>query len=266
MYSSRIAHWRSEIWLVAFLTILAGSCGPDSDPGTDQPNGGEPASCEQVCAHVYDTCGFSFIGEDGANIERDDCIERCLDGLLEGNESCVFGAPCQGHAMTACLEFPSGEVEILGEHYCDLETDWPAYRERLELEVVVLMNQHRAAGAVCGEESMAPADPLAMNVILWCAARRYSRKMVDERFFDHFCPEGGSFDARIRDEGYEGGYPMAENIGMGSRASAEIVAGWMSSPGHCRNIMNASHAEAGVGFDDSASDFGPVWTLKLAGG
>ena len=51
----------------------------------------------------------------------------------------------------------------------------------------------------------------------------------------------------------------AENIAMGQRTAAEVVEGWMNSPGHKANIMNASYTHIGVGLSDS----GYYWTQQF---
>ena len=46
---------------------------------------------------------------------------------------------------------------------------------------------------------------------------------------------------------------------------AEVVNGWMSSPGHCRNIMSAAFRDIGMACarnDDS--QYGLYYTLDLA--
>ena len=39
-----------------------------------------------------------------------------------------------------------------------------------------------------------------------------------------------------------------ENIAAGYRTPAEVVAGWIGSPGHCVNLMNPAYKHLGVGF------------------
>ncbi len=40
---------------------------------------------------------------------------------------------------------------------------------------------------------------------------------------------------------------------MGPETPQEAVRGWMSSPGHCQNIMDARFAEMGVAYTASRS-------------
>jgi uncharacterized protein YkwD len=71
--------------------------------------------------------------------------------------------------------------------------------------------------------------------------------MARRDFFSHNTPEGENFVDRVFQTDYQG-IPTGENIATGHRAPAQVMAGWMDSPGHCRNIMNRYHTELGVGF------------------
>ena len=58
------------------------------------------------------------------------------------------------------------------------------------------------------------------------------------------------------------GYPyrkVAENIAAGQRTAAEVVAGWMDSPGHRRNILDGELAQIGVGHV-TGGPYGVLWT------
>jgi uncharacterized protein YkwD len=41
---------------------------------------------------------------------------------------------------------------------------------------------------------------------------------------------------------------FAENVAFGQRTPTEVVEGWMRSPGHRANIMNAVYTELGIGY------------------
>jgi uncharacterized protein YkwD len=95
---------------------------------------------------------------------------------------------------------------------------------------------------------------LHTNRTLQASARAYARDMVRRSFFDHTSPSGETLTERIRqDTRYLAGalrWEIGENLawGTGSRATpAQIVAGWMRSPGHRANILHASFREMGLG-------------------
>jgi uncharacterized protein YkwD len=73
--------------------------------------------------------------------------------------------------------------------------------------------------------------------------------MVARRFFAHVTPEGIDPGARLAAAGWSGTM-WAENIAWGSGSlgtPAEIVKGWMNSPGHRANILNGALRTSGIG-------------------
>jgi len=85
------------------------------------------------------------------------------------------------------------------------------------------------------------------------AARRYARLMVRRRFFDHVSPGGSTMAERIKRTNYlddTRGWSLGENLAWGSRSRAtpvQIVAAWMHSAGHRRNILDGGFREIGIG-------------------
>jgi uncharacterized protein YkwD len=84
-------------------------------------------------------------------------------------------------------------------------------------------------------------------------ATRYSRLMVRKGFFAHVSPTGSTMVGRVRRTGYLHGasrWSLGENLAWGAGRSAtpaQIVRAWMRSPGHRRNILDASFREIGIG-------------------
>jgi len=125
--------------------------------------------------------------------------------------------------------------------------DPPPEAELLEAEVVELTNVERASA---GCPSVHADDRLA------AAARGHSEDMRERDFFDHTNPDGDGPGERARAAGYD--WWASENIAWGYRTAEAVVAGWMDSPGHRRNILNCDVTEIGVGVADSSR--GPYWT------
>lgn len=138
--------------------------------------------------------------------------------------------------------------------------DWPAEWIAFEDQVLSLVNQRRAAGATCGGDRFAATGPLVMNAELRQAARLHGEDMAARGYFDHVAPDGSDPFERIEAAGYQGGFPQGENIAAGYRDASSVVSGWMSSPGHCSNIMEPAFGAMGVGFvfSESSRD-SPFW-------
>lgn len=153
-------------------------------------------------------------------------------------------------------DVPPPPVEPPPENsYCSAVADWSPDWAEFEEQVLVLVNEHRAAGADCGSTgSFAAASPLSMNDALRCAARNHSMDMGVRDFFDHTNPDGDGPGPRLDRAGYD--YTTwGENIAWGYPTPEAVVAGWMSSDGHCANIMRDSFTEIGVGYYE-----GNLWT------
>jgi uncharacterized protein YkwD len=139
--------------------------------------------------------------------------------------------------------------------YCSAVADWDAAWSAFEDEVLELVNDHRAAGADCASAgTFGPAEPVTMNGALRCAARNHAMDMGTRDYFDHYTPEGLGPAGRLDEAGY-GGSTWGENIAWGYATPADVVSGWMASPGHCANIMRSQFTETGIGYYE-----GSLWT------
>jgi uncharacterized protein YkwD len=111
------------------------------------------------------------------------------------------------------------------------------------MAVVCLVNRERTKRRL---------PPLRQSAPLRAAAGQYARLMVAGGFFDHVSPSGSTLRARIAGAGHldASTYALGENIATGSGdlgAPAAIVAAWMGSPGHRRNILARAFRNVGIG-------------------
>jgi uncharacterized protein YkwD len=124
-------------------------------------------------------------------------------------------------------------------------TDVSTGTAAVSAEVVRLTNVERAkVGCVA----------LRVDPRLAAAAQGHSEDMADRDYFSHTTPAGESPWDRAKAAGYAD--PSAENIAMGYRTAAAVVAGWMGSPGHRANIQNCASRAVGIGYDTR----GYYWT------
>ena len=144
--------------------------------------------------------------------------------------------------------------------------DWPEEWRTFEDEVLRLVNLERFVGGRCGSEWLPPSDPLEMDEVLRGVARTYSQQMAQQGFFDHVDPMGRDPGDRVDAAGFTGAAPIGENIAQGYPTPEQVMAGWMSSPGHCSNILEASYGVIGIGYYlDERDPYGHVWTQNFAG-
>lgn len=156
---------------------------------------------------------------------------------------------------------PSTDPDVPNNAYCAEVAVWNESFKALEAEVIALANQRRGAGADCGDEGVfGPAPPVSADPALRCAARKHSKDMVERDFFNHIDPDNVGPGARITEAGYSW-RSWGENISGGRASASATVDGWMSSDGHCANIMNAGLQHMGVGYQPGNNH---RWTMVLA--
>jgi stress response protein SCP2 len=116
-------------------------------------------------------------------------------------------------------------------------------------EVVRLTNRERTSRGL---------GALATDSRLARAAHVHSVDMATRDFFAHECPSGTQAWDRAVASGYR--YrKVAENIAAGQRSAAEVVEGWMNSPGHRANILDGELTQIGVGYA-TGGEYGTYWT------
>lgn len=131
-------------------------------------------------------------------------------------------------------------------------------------EMLFAVNTARAQARKCGGRSMPAVAALSWNEQLQQAAFVHSSNMATYDFFSHTGLDGKEVSQRIRDEGYNW-RAVGENISAGAPDVATVMAGWLSSPGHCANIMSANFAEMGAAVvTNNSTYYGSYWTQVFA--
>jgi len=143
----------------------------------------------------------------------------------------------------------------------------PSGSSSLEEVVVQLINQKRGSGVSCGGTFYPPVVSLTVDPHLATSARGHSQDMAANNYFSHTSLDGRTFDQRIFQAGYNGGYPIGENIAAGQSSAQAVVDAWMQSLGHCQNIMNGAFRVIGIGYaSSSSSTYRDYWTGDFGGG
>jgi uncharacterized protein YkwD len=100
--------------------------------------------------------------------------------------------------------------------------------------------------------------PLRLDSSLVEAAGKHASDMVRRHYMDHNNPDGQDPGDRMAAAGYHGS-GWGENIAAGYDSAQKVVAAWMQSDGHRKNILNCKFTSIGVGYDPGRvkSDLGP---------
>ena len=119
-------------------------------------------------------------------------------------------------------------------------------------QVVNLVNEERAKAGL---------SPLTADRSVTSAAQRRAREI--ETNFSHTRPNGSSFSTALSEAGVN--YRSSgENIAYGQTSASSVMQGWMNSPGHRANILNANFTAIGVGYYRNAAGIN-YWTQLFIG-
>lgn len=119
-------------------------------------------------------------------------------------------------------------------------TSWQA-------EMLANLNVHRANAGL---------GPLAMCGTLNVAAERQSQAQASANRMFH-----ADLAANANGSGYGRWTALAENVAYGQRSVAQVMAAWMSSPGHKANILGG-YQHVGFGLANAANGT-PYWTQSF---
>jgi uncharacterized protein YkwD len=86
--------------------------------------------------------------------------------------------------------------------------------------------------------------PLAPDPLLEQAARQQAGYMASAGKMAHRTGWGKDFTSRMRANGIRGA--AAENVAYGQKTAKEVLAGWMTSKGHRRNMLDPEFGHFGL--------------------
>ena len=122
---------------------------------------------------------------------------------------------------------------------------------RFENELIVLINAQREKSGLA---------PLTLHLQLKALARAHCADMACNGHSSHTRSDGSSTRDRVTAQGYQF-VAVGENIAAGCETPREVIALWMKSPGHRKNMLDPSFTEMGVGYlYDPKSRYGSYWT------
>jgi uncharacterized protein YkwD len=113
--------------------------------------------------------------------------------------------------------------------------------------VLVLVNEARAHARSCGDRHFEAAGPLRWNEQLEEAAVQHAQDMASHAKLDHAGSDGSTPSQRVSRAGYVW-RSVGENVAAGQGTPEEVVEDWLTSPGHCANIMEPAYTEMGAAF------------------
>ncbi|GGL17268.1 hypothetical protein GCM10010094_92710 [Streptomyces flaveus] len=114
---------------------------------------------------------------------------------------------------------------------------------------------------VNSERAKVGCSPVTLNAKLSQAAQAHSADMASHNTMSHTGSDGSDPGQRITRAGYLWS-TYGENVAYGYSTPGQVMAGWMASAGHKRNILDCGFKEIGVGVAQPGNywtqDFGTV--------
>lgn len=115
-------------------------------------------------------------------------------------------------------------------------------------KVMALVNKERRAR---GLRSLAGSAKIAQ------VAYRHAKDMNNKNYFSHVSLDGRTVGQRFKQGGVS--YRVAgENIAKGQKTEQRVMAAWMNSPGHRKNILNPKYGKIGV------ARVGNIWVQNFS--
>jgi uncharacterized protein YkwD len=140
----------------------------------------------------------------------------------------------------------------------------PSAAPSIAREALRLVNEARAHERRCGFKNFPAAPPVKLSDLLNRAALAHSQDMAKYGYFEHEGHDKSTPAQRVSATGYRWA-TTGENIASGMTEVSDAVEGWISSPGHCANLMNARFTQMGLGYAATdKSDAGVYWTQVFA--
>ena len=101
--------------------------------------------------------------------------------------------------------------------------------------------------------------PLRWDSRLAAAAAAHSADQASHGVMSHTGSDGSDTGTRIQRQGYAPFSTWGENVAYWYPSLSAVMNGWMTSPGHCRNIMFSGFKDVGMAVAYTPSGV-PYWT------
>lgn len=119
-----------------------------------------------------------------------------------------------------------------------------------------LHNTARKNGVSCGRNRAKTAKKLHYSCQLSAASMRHAQDLSKHQFLKHVGSDGSKFGLRATESGYVW-RRVGENIASGFKVAKKVNDAWLTSPGHCKNIINSDYIDMG------AAQVGKYWVVMF---
>jgi len=169
------------------------------------------------------------------------------------------------HSADSCSKWVVINIDAISAVVpaCDSAPAVPALDPDIQDIYLSVINEARSKEQDCGEYGIKPAVPaLKWSDTLYRSAYRHSYDLAKTNTFSHTGSgtetdvaaqalhpgTGSTVQERIEYEGYTDWKAYGENLAAGTvmDEAQEAIDAWLSSPGHCINLMSPNFTEVGM--------------------
>jgi uncharacterized protein YkwD len=249
-----------------FLALVNSARGDAGSP----PVALDPRLASAAQAHVADLAAAGLLsteGRDGTSVYQR--VIRAGYAYLTVGEHLVSGPRSPAEFVDYCLRTEQARRTLLERVFTHAglaqsvdprsgDIYWTALWARPLTERNLAGTADKVVELTNGERARAGLPPLVVDPLLAAAAQAHSTDMVARAFYSHTSPDGSQPWDRAAAAGSRR-RTIGENIACGQRSPAEVVEGWMNSPGHRANILKPDFTHIGIGFA-GGGQMGTYWT------
>ncbi len=124
-------------------------------------------------------------------------------------------------------------------------TSTPKINYSVQKHFLSQVNALRTKARSCGGKYFPATTPLQLNEALNLAAYHHSLDMSSHQFLDHQSSNGDNLTERLDRVKYAW-RAVGENIAHNQRNVEQVLKDWLSSPGHCSNLMSPDFEQTGI--------------------
>lgn len=227
-----------------------------------------------------------------ARTQLDEAARRIAhgDGLETATSGSGYGAKKSASIHIRTTKGDDGVAQMLAQRFCGIVTDsklreigvyrrgddtWmvlaapfsppdPDDASTVSHRVLELINEARVQARRCGRKRFPAATPLKHVVALESAALAHAQDMAAHSFMGHKGSDGSMPADRAARADYTWS-SVAENVAAGQSTAEEVVNTWLTSSGHCANLMSPRYSDTGVAYAvNPASEKKVYWVQVFA--
>ncbi|MCU4390517.1 CAP domain-containing protein [Acinetobacter courvalinii] len=134
----------------------------------------------------------------------------------------------------------------------------PAYQQA----ILNAINEIRQHPQQCGGQHFPAVAPLKWSHALSQSAFAHAQDMAQHSMLGHTSSTGHDFRSRLKTQfkGHGGG----ENVARGQNSLNEVMATWLASPVHCRNLMHPKFTDYAIACTvDQSAKQKTYWTQQF---